>query len=157
MHVMEYDIHRASRQCTKTGRVLAEGEEFFSVLAPEGSGYRRLDYCVEAWTGPPPDAVATWKSRVPRRDAKKAKAAPNDVLLQWFVKLGDMPEQRDLRYVLALLLVRRRVLRQEEAREGDEALTLYCPRDEQTYRVDAVLPGPARTAAIQEELTRWLA
>ena len=156
MQLMDYEVHRAARQCSLTGKTLAEGEEFFSALFSDGAGYRRVDYSIEAWTGPPEGAIAAWKSRVPHREAKPPKA-PNEVLLQWFVKLADSPEQSDLRYVLALLLVRRRVFRQEEPKPGDARLALYCSRDEQTYYVDAVLPTPERIAAIQQELTRWLA
>lgn len=156
MQLMDYEIHRAARQCATTGQPLVEGEEFFSALFADGAGFRRVDYSTAAWTGPPADAIAVWKSRVPEREAKPPRA-PNEVLLQWFVKLAEAPEQNDLRYVLALLLVRRRVFRQEESKDGDSRLTLYCSRDEQTYHVDAVLPSRERIAAIQEELTRWLA
>ena len=55
------------------------------------------------------------KRAFPSRAAKKVKLAPNDVLLELFDELADRPEQQDLRYVLTLLLVRRRVLRFDTA------------------------------------------
>ena len=56
---------------------------------------------------------------------------PNDVLLNFFDELAEQPDKQDMRYVLALLLVRRRVMRMEEEQRdeaGHERLMLYCPR-----------------------------
>ena len=64
--------------------------------------------------------------------------APNDVMLDLLEQLADDPARADMRYVLALLLVRRRVCRLEETQHGEpghEQLVLLCPRREQEYRV----------------------
>jgi hypothetical protein len=64
-----------------------------------------------------------------------------------------------MRYVLALLLVRRRVMRLEEQEydeRGAEVLVLYCPRRDTTYRVPAIAPDPSRIDEIQEELAKLL-
>ena len=56
-----------------------------------------------------------------------------DVLLELFQQLAAVPEKQDMRFVLALLLVRRRVLQVEESPEADaNVMKLYCPRDEST-------------------------
>ena len=81
------------------------------MLEVQGADVVRQDFCSEAWTGPPDAAFGWWKSRVPEPAAKKIKLAPNDVLLELFDQLADQPDQHDMRYVLTLLLVRRRVLR----------------------------------------------
>jgi len=85
--------------------------------------------------------------------------APNEVILHFFEELGQQPARQDMRYVLALLLVRRRVLRLEEEEkneQGQEVLVLYCPRREATYRVPAIVPDESRIQEIQEELARLL-
>jgi hypothetical protein len=64
-----------------------------------------------------------------------------------------------MRYILALLMTRRRILRLEETEEdanGDEFLVLFCPRNDAEYRVAVALPDAARAAEIQEELARLL-
>jgi hypothetical protein len=65
----------------------------------------------------------------------------------------------DARYVLALLLVRRRVLR-VEGHEGDATgrptIALHCSRNESEYRVAEVMPTPERAAAIQQQLADLL-
>jgi hypothetical protein len=71
-----------------------------------------------------------------------------------FDRLADEPERADTRFVLALLLVRRRVLRIEESRrDGDqEVLVLWCPRRHADYELRAVAPSAERAQAIQAEL-----
>lgn len=155
---MEYEIQRPTRHCTTTGREISPGEWFFSALVTEGANLVRHDYSQEAWKGPPEGAVGWWKSQVPTPDANKMRWAPNEVMLRLFEELQQQPTRQDMRYVLALLLVRRRVMRLEEERPdpNGEVLVLYCPRRDQTYEVSAVMPDEARINEIQEELAKLL-
>lgn len=156
---MDYEVERCTRHCATSQRELREGEEFFSVLITERGNVRRHDYAAEAWAGPPEAAIAWWKSRLPTREAKKGELAPNDVLLRLFQGLEAVPQQLDMRYVLALLLVRRRVLREEDTEldaAGRQVLVLYCPRDETSHRVVVAMPDERRTEQIQAELGRLL-
>jgi uncharacterized protein YbaR (Trm112 family) len=80
-------------------------------------------------------------------------------MLQFFEELRQKPELQDMRYVLALLLVRRRVMRLEESEhdaQGRELLVLYCPRRDTAYRVPVVIPEESRAGTIQEELAALL-
>ncbi len=156
---MDYEVQRSTRHCATTGREFAPGEEFFSVLMAEGAELRRYDYSTEAWKGPPEGAVGWWKSQVPDKQSARAHWAPNDVLLNFFDELAEQPERQDMRYVLALLLVRRRVMRVEEERrdpQTGEVLVLYCPRRDATYEVSAVVPDAERVEQIQQELAKLL-
>jgi len=156
---MDYEIQRSTRHCAATGRELAPGEEFYSVLVAEGAEWKRLDYCLEAWSAAPSGAIACWKSQVPHPNARRMHWAPNDVMVQFFEELEAQPDRQDMRYVLALLLVRRRVMRIEETErdpQGGEVLVLYCPRKEATYRVRVAAPEESRVGQIQEELARLL-
>ena len=156
---MDYEIQRCTRRCAVTERELKPGEDFYSVLVAEGAKLVRRDYSVEAWQGPPEGAVGWWKSQVPRPDAHRMHWAPNDVMLQFFDELEQQPGRQDMRYVLALLRVRRRVMRpEEESRpgEGSETLVLHCPRREATYRVPVVMPDESRILEIQQELAKLL-
>jgi len=156
---MDYNVHRTTRRCATTGRTLEEGEEFFTALFVEGPDLVRKDYSREAWQGPPEGTLGWWKARVPRKEDNKAKLAPDEVLLQLFHELEEQPHKQDLRFVLALLLVRRRILKWEDPQQtddGHEVLVLSCPRDGGTYRVAAEVPDDARAAEIQDELARLL-
>jgi len=155
---MDYEAPRCTRHCAHSGRELLPEEPFYSVLVAEGAELRRLDYAAEAWEGPPKEAIGGWKSQMPSPNKRK-KWAPNDVMLQFFDELAEQPELRDMRYVLALLLVRRRVMRHEESERdetGREIAVLYCPRRDATYKVPVVIPDEARANEIQEELAKLL-
>jgi hypothetical protein len=158
---LDYDVQRATRKCAKSGRELAPGETFYSVLMAEGAKVVRYDFAAEAWDGPADDALGWWKSQTPAAEskAKKPHWAPNDVMLQLFDELAERPDQADLRYVLALLLMRRRVLRVEEADAGNsqsQTLQVYCPRRQAEYTVAVATPDAARAEAIQQELAKLL-
>jgi hypothetical protein len=156
---MDYEVQRSARHCSVTGREFAPGESYYSVLMGEGEQLKRIDYGADAWQGPPPEAVGWWKSQIPDRNALRKRWAPNDVMLNFWDELAEQPERQDMRYVLTLLLVRRRVFRLEEEKfdaEGREMLTVYCPRRETTYQVPAVLPESPRIDQIQQELAALL-
>jgi hypothetical protein len=155
----DYELQRPARRCAATEREFAPGEEFFSALMAEGAELRRYDYSTDAWKGPPPGAIGWWKSHAPGRETRRPYWAPHDILLNFFDQLTEQSDRQDMRYVLALLLVRRRVMRLEEERrdaEGREVLVLYCPRRETTHEVSAVAPEPAKVEEIQQELARLL-
>jgi hypothetical protein len=167
--LLDFEVQRLTRRCAATDRPLEPGDECYSVLETAGADIVRKDYCREAWSGPPERAFAWWKSSVPEPVAKKIKLAPNDVLLELFDQLADRSAQTDLRYVLTLLLVRRRVFRLETSPEplngeversvnqfvGD-VMRVYCPKRDASYDVVAVMPSDARLDEIQQQLSDLL-
>ena len=156
---MDFEVQRCSRHCAATERELKPGEEYYSVLLDDGASVERVDYAKESWQGPPECTVAWWKSRIPDRTSKKKQWAPNDVMLHFFEELADRADQADMRYVLGLLLVRRRVLRQEETEtddDGNEILVLYSPKRETTYKLATAVPEESRINEIQDELAKLL-
>jgi len=157
--MIDYDIQRCSRRCAASDRELKDGETCYSVLVAEGADVVRRDYSAEAWPGPPAGAIGWWKSTVVDPNAGRMSWAPNDVMLHYFERLADDPAAEDARYVLALLLVRRRVLRVEGSETDDRGRLvnlLYCSRNEMQYRVAEVVPTPERAAAIQQQLAELL-
>jgi hypothetical protein len=165
--LLDFEVQRSTRRCAATDRPLEPGDVCYSVLESHGAEIIRKDYCQSAWTGPPSDAFGWWRSRIPETTAKKIKLAPNDVLLELFDQLAEQMEHQDMRYVLALLLLRRRVLRLDVPLEagslsidqgvaGIEAMSLYCPKREATYVVRVAMPGEERTDEIQQRLSELL-
>lgn len=156
---MDFDVSKTTRTCAASGREIAAGETYHSALVREGADVKRLDFAKEGWTGRPENAIADWVSVMPEReDSQKRKLAPSEVLLQLFHDLAEQPGQEDMRYVLTLMLIRRRLMRLEDTttENGVETMTLYCARDEQTYQVPAVVPAAARVDEIQNYLTGLL-
>jgi hypothetical protein len=165
--LLDFEVQRTSRRCTATDLPLEPGDICYSVLEFQGADVIRKDFSSAAWTEPPGEAFAWWRTQIPEPTAKKVKLAPNDVLLELFDQLADNPASDDLRYVLALLLVRRRVFRLETAAEvfdgspasdssGSSNLAVYCPKRETSYCIPAVMPGDARIDEIQLQLSDLL-
>jgi hypothetical protein len=166
--LLEFELQRCTRRCAATDRELAPGDLCYSVLEEAGAGVVRRDFSPDGWTGAPDDAIGWWKSRIPEPTAKKIKLAPNDVLLELFESLADRPEQSDLRYVLALLLIRRRVLRvdiadgnvgptQPVAEENTlPTMLVYCPKREAIFEVQVDMPSGERVDEIQQQLSELL-
>ena len=169
--LLEFDVSRFTRQCSVTGRNLEPGEIYFSSLEVAGAQIARHDFSAESWPGPPEDALGWWRSRVPDANAKRAKLAPNEVLLELFDELSNQSDADETRYIVALLLIRRRVFREEpheasagpelpgvdcEAEQAHEHLSVFCPRRDQTYRMRVATPDAARTEQIQAHLVDLL-
>lgn len=158
--MVEYDIQRCTRKCAATNRELKPGESVYSVLVVEGAQIVRRDYSGEGWPGPPETSLGWWKSTIEGSGTRKLHWAPHEVILHYFEQLEGDPTRADLRYVLALLMVRRRIVRSEGTESdasGQETLKLFCPRNETEYRVPVVLPGTSeRAEAIQQELAQLL-
>ncbi len=157
---MDYQIPRSSRRCSVTERELLAGETYYSVLLEEGPGeVRRLDYSRQAWQGAPENALGWWQARMPLPEENKTKLAPNDALMQVFDQLAHQPRQQEMRYVLSLLLLRRRVFQFEDEatdQEGHVYMTLYCPRRDTTYEVLVVEPEDAQAEQIQQKIADLL-
>jgi hypothetical protein len=157
--MIDFEIQRCSRRCSVTERELRTGETCYSVLVPAGDDVQRRDFSAEAWQGPPDDCIGWWKATVVDPNDGRLHWAPNDVMLHYFERLLDDPTALDARYVLALLLVRRRIARldrTETAADGRVELVLFCPRNEAEYRVAEATVTPERAAAIQQQLSELL-
>ena len=167
--LLEFDVQRCARKCAATDRALEPGDVCYSVLEIAGADVIRKDFCAEGWAGAPEAAFGWWKSRIPEPTAKKIKLAPNDVLLELFDQLAEWPDQQDLRYVLTLLLVRRRVLRVDlsqgelgehpqvgASESGTELMTVYCPKRDANYEVTVDMPSGDRIDEIQQQLSELL-
>jgi hypothetical protein len=157
--MLDFEVQRCTRRCAKTDRDLQPGETIYSVLVAEGAEVVRYDYAADAWDGAPENALGWWRSKIPEPNANRMHWAPSDVMLQYFEELEGRQDKRDERYVLALLLLRRRIVRSEETEvdaDGREVLILHCPKNEKEYRVAVLLPEPNRLREIQEALARLL-
>lgn len=121
---MDYNIKALGKTCSASGDPLTPGSTCYSVLLMENGKLVRVDYNADSWSGPPDNAVAHWRSDVP--DAKEETVNPLDpeYLFEYFERLSEDASDREqkMRYVLALLLVRKRRLQIDGTRrDGDES------------------------------------
>lgn len=159
--VIDYEIQRTTRRCAASGREIAPGEDFHTVIRMVAGNVVREDYCQEAWQGPPADILGYWRSRLPEANAShRPTLIPPAEMLRLFEEIHQRGEALDLVYVLALMLVRRRVLKLDESigsEAADEAvLHVLVPGGDQTYQVVVQEPTRARVQEIQEQLLRLL-
>jgi hypothetical protein len=158
--MIDYQIQPSTRRCSINGRELRPGERYFSVLLDEAGKFVRRDYSAEVWQGPPDGAFSFWASRVPPPQGRRRPPIDDDMLLDCFQRLeGETePSRINFRYVLALLLLRRRRFRLDEVRQedGHEVLCLRCPRT--GVRHPVVNPGLAdeELTAVQEDVFQAL-
>lgn len=135
----KWQVDRTAGQCAKTGRQLQEGETYYAVLFEEGEGFRREDYSVEAWQGAPAGAFCFFKTKVPEKKKKKRLLVDDAALVDFFRRLADETEliKQQFRFVLALILMRKRLLRYEETvHEGDrEYWRMQLAKTQETHRV----------------------
>jgi hypothetical protein len=152
------EVQRFTRHCSQSGRSLQPGETYYSALIPQAGSVQRRDYAAEAWPGPPANALGWWRSTVPDPKSRRPGWAPSDVILHFFMQLEDAPSQADMRYVLALFLLRRRLVKldQETTVQGERYLRLTCPKLAAEFEVRVTEPQPQRIAEIQQQLSELL-
>jgi len=158
---MDIRLHRPQPVCTCTGRGFAAGEPFVSALVRGAGGLVRIDVAAEAWEGPPAGTLAWWRSRYPTPGETGPVLAPVDVLLDALEALEEDPTAEPLRYLLALQLVRRKVLRilepaGEATAEDADTLSLACRRRERDYRVRSVTAAEAADPDVAARLEALL-
>lgn len=156
--MMDYQIAPNSRKCTVTGRDLNQGDRFFSALVEESGRLVRKDYSAEAWTGPPTGALGFWCGKVPPPDDPGKPRIDEDLLEECFHRLEGQtdPSRLNFRYVVTLLLVRRKRFRMELADSPPGQLCVRCLRTEQKHMIDDPKLSEEEIAQVQEEVFRVL-
>lgn len=109
----EYKINRTTRRCHVGNRLLEPGEFYYSVVSEHDEEFKRIDIAADAWTGPPENCIGYWKNRVPRPEEKKRELAPPEVLIELLRSMSE-PGQAKMRFLLALMLLRKRHLKNAE-------------------------------------------
>ncbi|QEG35288.1 hypothetical protein [Bythopirellula goksoeyrii] len=152
---LEIDITSCSRVCAATDRPLQPGDVYFSLLQLEANEMIRKDFSAEAWQGAPDECVGWWRSRVPAKDDSQPVMAPIDVMLNLFEALEEVPAETEFRYLLGLLLLRRKSLRREDSIQDDkgrEVLVLHCSRREKDYELIVSEPSPEQAMKLQQQM-----
>lgn len=127
-----WSIRSRAHTCAVTGRQFEDGESFHTTIYfdPEENGYVRRDVCAEAWAQEVEQRkpVAAWKTIYSKVLAEaKPEITPKEgaqALLQRFIEEGD-PRTENARYILALMLERKRQLHQTAEKEVDGAKMLF--------------------------------
>jgi hypothetical protein len=156
----QWQVEPVKGRCASTGLPIEEGQEFFTVLFEDGEGFRREDYGAAAWNGAPAGSYCYFKSKMPIKAQRKKLFIDDDLLVNFFLRLADEtePARVQFRFVLALLLMRKRLLRYEgsSVQGGPELWTLSMPRDQSTHRVVNPSLTPDEITGVSQQLTAIL-
>ena len=112
-----YSVGRPTGQCQATGRALEPGETYIATLCDDEQtdGFIRVDVSEDAWdSGHRPERLFSyWKTTVARPDERRQLFVDDEVLMSIFEQLADdeRPQRQAFRFVLALVLMRKRLLR----------------------------------------------
>ncbi len=125
----DWTINKPLGECSGTGRAIEPGEEYFGALVETEEGLERRDYSVEYWEKEKPAVFCFWKSRLASPDEKKELFVSDEMLMAFFERLANEtdPEKLNFRFVLALVLMRKRKLKYD-ATKMDGAREIWSLR-----------------------------
>jgi hypothetical protein len=114
----EWDIKKPLGQCCGTGRPIQQGEEYYAALMETVAGFERRDFCKEFWLQNKPEVYCYWKTKLTAPDRRRQVFIDDDMLMAFFERLADESdaERINFRYVLALVLMRKRRLKYDSSR-----------------------------------------
>lgn len=131
----EWKIKGRAHVCSVTGQPFVENEPFYTALFEDESdedGFIRRDYCVAAWQQERPNLrpFSHWRSlyeppqsEPARRDVVEKEGAES--LLRRLIEEDD-PLTENTRFILALMLERKKTLRETDSRSlGTARLRIY--------------------------------
>ncbi|MCI0364698.1 MAG: hypothetical protein L0Y44_09945 [Phycisphaerales bacterium] len=113
----EYHIARSTGRCSATGQPLEPGSACIATLCEraDDEGFDRRDFSLQAWEAGsrPPGLFSHWKTVVAPPGAKPRLLVDDEVLFDLFTRLAadDRPQRVAFRFVLGLILIRKKVLK----------------------------------------------
>ncbi len=118
----EWDIQPRSSACTACQRAFGEKQPYHTLLAATREGYLRRDLCAECYaTAGREDVISYWQGEYKLPPPPPAEAIQKDTaetLLRKLVASTD-PDHAAARYILAVMLERKRILRHRDTVRDD--------------------------------------
>jgi hypothetical protein len=109
----DWEIKKPLGECSGSGQPIDDGQEYVGALVETQEGLERRDFSVGYWEAEKPDVFCFWKTRLVAADEKKELFVDDDMLMAFFERLANEtdPEKLNFRFVLALVLMRKRRLK----------------------------------------------
>ena len=147
-----YPTGSSTRTCAATGEALGEGDHYTATLvetttAEGATVLRRVDFSLPAWQGgarpaAPVRLIGSWRATVHAAGERVKPVLDDQAMLDLLEQIEPGDSRRDgLRYVLALMLVRRRLLVAEPSRGETLVLRRRGEAAEIAVRVEVKDPG----------------
>lgn len=122
-----YDVARATGCCAATGAPIEPGSPYVATLCERENeeGFDRLDFSTQAWEQGlrPPRLFSSWRTTMPEPGGKAKTFVDDEVLLNLFHRLSDDQQAQRVayRFVIALILLRKRLLKHDSTKQQDGA------------------------------------
>ena len=118
----EWEIDKPLGQCYGTGKKIEPGQEYFAALVETEEGLRRRDFSADYWQQQKPDVFCYWKTKLPEPGRKKQLFVDDQMLMAFFDRLAAESDQEKInfRFVLTLILMRKRLLKYDSSRTEDD-------------------------------------
>jgi len=130
--IQNWHIRSRSHQCSLSGRTFEEGESFYTAIYfdPETSGYMRRDIGLDSWKQELSERqpIASWKSVYsPQITEERPEVATKENAMSLLQRFIEEDEQRteNARYILALMLERKRILTPTASKETESGRMLF--------------------------------
>ncbi|HEY5752230.1 MAG TPA: hypothetical protein VIT21_03710 [Chthoniobacterales bacterium] len=124
----DWDIQRRADKCSVTSRPFEDGEYFRTLLFRDKRGLYRMDLSEEAWKeqAEKVQPFSYWRSKFELPQPPSPEALPKqgvESLLRQLM-LEDREEHINARYILAVMLERKKVLKQVDEKPAEEGRLL---------------------------------
>lgn len=126
----DWEIKGRAEKCAVTERPFEDGEYFYTLLFHDKEGFRRMDLSEKAWQERNDNVqpFSFWRSKFEPPQAAPPETLPKETaedLLRRYM-LEDDPQHANARYILGLMLERKRILKQIEAKDdGTGRVLIY--------------------------------
>ena len=159
----QYQVSRPTGRCASTDQPLEPGAACVATLCErtDDEGFDRLDFSVEAWDAGerPPGLFSYWRTTVAAPNEQRKILVDDEVLMDLFDRLEEDERAHRIafRFVLALILMRKRLLR-FTGRDGAGEQEHWCFRRRGSSPEDPVVrvQNPHLTDDDVRELTAQL-
>ncbi len=118
----DWEIKKPLGCCSGSNKEILPGDEYFAALIETNQGLERHDYCKEYWQENHPEVFYFWKAIMPDPNQKKSIFIDDDTIMTFFNRLADEEdaEKINFRFVLCLMLMRKRRLKYVSSEVQDE-------------------------------------
>ena len=121
-----YEVARARGQCALCQVQVEPGGPLMAGLRENATGFERVDCCLACWPEFDKSGLAAfWRTTLRQAEQKKKLFVDDEVLCQLFERLAEAqePAKVNFRFVLGLILMRKRLLIYEDSGSRDNVET----------------------------------
>jgi len=156
--IEDWGIDRKIHTCDTCGKEIPQEVDIMSGLYEENDSFIRRDFCLGCWSEQLSEAsFSHWRTK--HSVEKKVNPFVDDeVIFAFFEKLSEETEghKTDFRYVLSLMLMRKRWLKLTGIdRNGENVyMLLRCPKNNSHYKVEERALSPEEMENLNEEVLK---